>query len=441
MINILRRLTPAYILRVYHRALSWLASAIYGNPSNKLIVIGVTGTNGKTTTAYFTAKALEASGHQTGSSSTAIFKVGDKEWLNSTKMTMVGRFALQRLLREMVNAGCRYAVIETSSQGVVQHRHADINYDVMVFTNLTPEHIEAHGSFEKYKQAKIEAFRHTAKCPRKVFNGKTIPKIAILNARDASSVAFALPEFDKISWYGTDGTSGADLIATEIKLEAESVSFNVRGNKVLLHLPGLVNVENALAALLTCDALCVPLSRAVEALSEIQNVPGRFERIDEGQPWIVIVDYAPEPESLARLYETLRLVPRNRTIHVLGSCGGGRDVSRRPILGKMAGELADIVIVTNEDPYDDDPRRIMDEVAAGAREAGKLLGRTLFVIEDRAEAINEAMRQAEAGDLVLLTGKGSEQAICVENGKKIPWDEREVARKAIKGSWKLEAGI
>ncbi len=432
MINLLRRFTPTLVMRVYHRAMSWLASAIYGNPSKELIVVGVTGTNGKTTTAYFTAKALEASGHQTGCSSTAIFKVGEKEWLNGTKMTMVGRFALQRLLRDMVRVGCRYAVIETSSQGVVQHRHADINYDVMVFTNLTPEHIEAHGSFEKYKQAKLEAFRHTAKCPRKVFNGKTIPKTAILNARDASSVAFALPEFDRISWYGTDGTSGADLIATDIKLDAERVSFKVRGNNVTLNLPGLVNVENALAALVACDALGVLLSKAAEALGEIRSVPGRFERIDEGQPWTVIVDYAPEPESLARLYETIRLVPRNRTIHVLGSCGGGRDTARRPILGKMAGELADIVIVTNEDPYDDDPRLIMDEVAAGARAAGKLLGRTLFVIEDRSEAINEAMRQAEDGDLVLLTGKGSEQAICVENGRKIPWDEREAAGRAIR---------
>ncbi|MBI4138585.1 UDP-N-acetylmuramyl-tripeptide synthetase [Candidatus Uhrbacteria bacterium] len=432
MFHRLKSRIPGAWLLPYHRALSWLAAAMYGHPSEKLIVIGVTGTNGKTTTTYFTANALEASGSPTGCTSTAVFKVGDREWLNDTKMTMVGRFALQRLLRGMVDAGCLFAVIETSSQGIVQHRHANINYDLMVFTNLTPEHIEAHGGFEKYKQAKLDAFRHTARSPRKVFNGKTIQKVAVLNARDASSAAFALPEFDRIFWYGTDGTAGADLVATGIRLEDRSAAFDVRGIPATIRMPGRVNVENALAALSVCEILGVPLAAAASALSEIERVPGRFERIEEGQPWTVIVDYAPEPESLERLYDTLSSVSRNRLIHVLGSAGGGRDVARRPIIGRMAGERADVVIVTNEDPYDDDPRRIMEQVADGAREVGNIDGQNLFIIEDRRDAIREAMRRAAPGDLVLLTGKGSEQAICVAGGRKIPWDEREEARKAIR---------
>jgi UDP-N-acetylmuramoyl-L-alanyl-D-glutamate--2,6-diaminopimelate ligase len=431
MINLLRRFTPARIMRVYHRVLSWLASAIYGNPSNKLIVIGVTGTNGKTTTSYLIAKALEASSFPTGCTTTALFKVGDREWLNDSKMTMLGRFGLQKLLKEMVRAGCRYAVVETSSQGVLQHRHRDLNYDVAVFTNLTPEHIEAHGGFEKYKQAKLELFRHTASQPRKVFNGVTIPKIAVLNIRDEHAKDFAVRGFNKVLWYGIENEH-ADVVARDIRLDSDSVTFNVNGATFSLKLPGTVNIENALAAITTSSAFGFRMDDIARHLAEVQGMPGRFEKIDEGQPWTVIVDYAPEPESLARLYETLEPVSRKKVIHVLGSAGGGRDVSRRPILGRMAGERADIVIVTNEDPYDDDPRKIMEQVAEGAKQVGKIHGSNLFIIQDRTEAIDQAMKLAETGDLVLMTGKGCEQAICVENGKKIPWDEREVARKAIR---------
>ena len=155
MIQLIRNITPSIVIDCYHRTLSWFAAVWYGHPSRELIVVGVTGTNGKTTTAYFIAKALEATGERSGCTTTALFKIGTKEWLNDKKMTMLGRFQLQKMLRDMVSAGCRYAVIETSSQGIVQHRHRHIAYDVAVFTNLTPEHVEAHGGFEKYKQAKF----------------------------------------------------------------------------------------------------------------------------------------------------------------------------------------------------------------------------------------------------------------------------------------------
>ncbi|MFA5935736.1 MAG: UDP-N-acetylmuramoyl-L-alanyl-D-glutamate--2,6-diaminopimelate ligase [Patescibacteria group bacterium] len=434
MLHRLKALIPAPWLLPYHRILSSFAAALYGHPSEKLIVVGVTGTNGKTTTAYLIAKALEASGFATGCTTTALFKVGDREWLNDTKMTMLGRFQLQKLLREMVNAGCRYAVVETSSQGIAQYRHAGVNYDVAVFTNLTPEHIEAHGGFENYKRAKIDLFRHVAASKRKMIDGRQIEKVAVLNARDAHAKDFAVSGFDRTVWFVAEPKRipGELIQADYVTLSADQIAFETLGEHFHLHLPGLVNVENALAAIAVCRAFGLDLEKVREKLASVDGMPGRFERINAGQPFTVIVDYAPEPESVARLYETISSIKRARTIHVLGSAGGGRDVARRPILGRMAAEHVDVVIVTNEDPYDDDPRQIMEDVANGARSVGKKDGEGLFLIEDRREAIAEAMKQADPEDLVLITGKGSEQAMCVAGGKKIPWDDRTVAREAIR---------
>lgn len=463
MLHAVKRFVPAGILDTYHRSLAWAADTWYGHPSRSMVVIGVTGTNGKTTVAYLIAKALEADGAKTGCTTTALFKVADREWLNDTKMTMLGRFKLQKLLREMVTAGCRYAVVETSSQGIVQHRHERIAYDVAVFTNLTPEHIEAHGGFENYKRAKQELFAYTASLPAKVLQGQTVPRAFVLNADDVQAKDFAVAGVNDVVWFGTADAS--DVRASEIRETASGITFRlvdvrrpepVAGSTAMTHdhdgplasvqpkkvqqdmgdvdmkLMGRVNVMNTLAALGVVKALGLPLDRASQALEAVPCMPGRFERIDEGQPWAVMVDYAPEPESFKRLYEAVAPIRRTRTIHVLGSCGGGRDVSRRPVLGRLAAEKADIVIVTNEDPYDDDPRQIIEQVAQGARDAGKRDGENLHLVDDREQAIELAMETAQPGDLVLMTGKGCEQWICVADGRKVAWDEREVARKAIR---------
>ncbi|MCR4256205.1 MAG: UDP-N-acetylmuramoyl-L-alanyl-D-glutamate--2,6-diaminopimelate ligase [Candidatus Uhrbacteria bacterium] len=416
MLNRLKKLVPEPIVRVYHYVLARLAQLAYGNPSKDLIVIGVTGTNGKTTTAYFLAKALEASGFKTGCTTTAVMKVGKKEWLNKTKMTMPGRFFLQKTLRDMVKAGCKYAVVEVSSQGLIQHRHIGINYDLAVFTNLTPEHIEAHGGFEHYKRAKRRLFEMVDK--------------AVLNA-DSDFIDYyaQTPGLEHIEWYSVRARKG--LFPESMTLEGNGSSFIVEGAPVRINQPGEYNVSNALAALAVCKHYDVDLNKAAERLEAIHTVPGRFERVEIGQPWTVIVDYAPEPESFRRLYDALDLVPKKRVIHVLGSCGGGRDVSRRPILGRMAAERADVVIVTNEDPYDDDPQLIIDQVADGAVAGGKRDGKDLFRVLDRREAIYKAMEMARAGDLVVLTGKGCEPWICLDHGRKVPWDEVKVAKEAI----------
>ncbi len=438
MLHQLKKLIPAPFLQAYHLTLAHAADIWYGHPSRKLVIIGVTGTNGKTTTAYYLARALEASGASAGCTTTAIMKIGNKEWINKTKMTMPGRFFLQRMLSEMVKAGCEYAVIETSSQGLIQHRHVGIAYDIGVFTNLTPEHIEAHGGFENYKKAKRLLFEHLAKLPEKILKGKTVPRASVINA-DSPHGNYYAEGIEEKRWYGIENHRG--LYTDDIELPPDGARMTVKDAHdaslalpMRLNQPGEYNILNALAALAVCQTLGVDLGKAVKKLEEVTRVPGRFERIEAGQSFTAIVDYAPEPESFRQLYRALSSLPRERTIHVLGSCGGGRDVARRPILGELAAANADIVIVTNEDPYDDNPREIIEQVAEGARKAGKIEGQNLFLVDDRADAIRKAMGMAKGNDLVVMTGKGCEPWICTANGSKIPWDEAETAKQAIKES-------
>lgn len=432
MLHLLRRIVPLPVFRVYHFFLARLAAFVYHYPSEELIVIGVTGTNGKTTTSYLLAKALEAAGAKVGLTTTAVLKIADKEWVNPTKMTMPGRFFLQRALRNMVKAGCTYAVIETSSQGLIQSRHIGISYDVAVFTNLTPEHLEAHGGFEAYKAAKAILFQHVAKRHPKRLHGQSISRAIVLNAESEHSADYARvgDGVDEVRWYSLDAKKG--LTPDEYTLTERGSDLVVQGEYGHVQLPGTYNLQNVLAALATTSLFGIPLGKALDKICEVAYVPGRFEEIALGQPYRVIIDYAYEPEALKQVYAALRLSSRARLIHVLGSCGGGRDTARRAVLGRMAAAEADIVVVTNEDPYDDDPAQIVAEVAAGAKEGGKVEGETLFIVQDRREAIETAISKAQAGDVVLLTGKGNEPWICVEHGKKISWSERGTAEAAIR---------
>lgn len=425
--KLLKKILGKNFLSFYHLALAKLAAWYYHKPSEKLIVIGVTGTNGKTATVNFVSQFLDSLGQKNGLASTVNFKVGDKEWLNDKKMTMLGRFQTQRLLSDMVKAGCKYAVVETSSQGIEQFRHIGINYDVAIFTNLTPEHIEAHGSFENYRMYKEKLFYHLAASSRKNIDGQSINKIIVSNADDKETDRLSNIKVDRFVTYAID--SQADYRAENISLES-GVSFEVKGCKIKTNFIGRFNVYNVLAAF----SALVELGLSTEKMSQtrLKGIPGRQEWVDEGQNFKVLVDYAPEPEGLRQLYTTLEKINKNRLIHVLGSCGGGRDKARQPVLGQMAGQNADIVVITNEDPYDDDPMEIIDNVAKGALGAGKELDKDLYKIEDRGQAIAKAVSLAKENDIVLITGKGAEQFICVADGRKIPWDDRNSARQAIK---------
>lgn len=440
------KLQPAY-----HFILSALAAAVFRWPSEKIIVIGVTGTTGKTTSVYLIAKTLEAAGYKTGFTSTAVFNDGEKEWLNDKKMTMVGRFFTQRMLRRMVKNKCRYAIVETTSEGIRQFRHRFINYDILVFTGLYPEHIESHGSFENYKKTKGKLFGHLKKCKTKYADDKKfihrkisglkktdlnrIKKTIIANFDDYTADYFLnfwsesklayVNQFEK----NAKAVKDVEIINYEkTGADRNGISFKFNKTKVRMRLLGDFNAANAMTA------VCVGLSQGISekdikiGLEKIEGVAGRLEKINEGQPFTVIVDYAFEPHAVEKLYSAIKFIPHKRVIHVLGSAGGGRDILRRPKLGRLAGELADIAIITNEDPYDDDPDLIIDQVAIGAEDKGKILNKNLFKIFDRREAIKKALELAKENDIVLITGKGSEQAICVAGGEKITWDDRAVVR-------------
>jgi UDP-N-acetylmuramoyl-L-alanyl-D-glutamate--2,6-diaminopimelate ligase len=443
MLSSLKRLIPKPLFSAYHWSMALLAAAWYHCPSKELVVIGVTGTNGKTTTANLIAAILEAAGEKVGLTSTANFRIAGEEQVNALKMTMPGRFFLQRMLRRMVTAGCRYAVIETSSQGIAQFRHLGIEYDIAVFTNLTPEHIEAHGGFENYKRAKLMLFQHVSHDARKRLPDRgEVMKTIVVNLESEYAWEFLDHHADQKYGYLIEG--GERALGTEVDWPLNFVkalgfsvtptgsTFSVHGTPFELKLPGRYNALNALAAIAVGLSHDVGLETMSQALAKVEFVPGRFERIEEGQDFQVIVDYAPEPESMRQLYGVIDVLPKSRLIHVLGSAGGGRDKSRRPVLGEFAGRRADVVIVTNEDPYDEDPQVIIDAVATGALQAGKREGHNLFSVLDRREAIAQAINLAGPGDLVLLTGKGSEQAIMGPNGTSTPWDERQVARDLLR---------
>lgn len=402
---------------VYHLFLAELANVVYGRPSEKMVVIGVTGTNGKSTTVNLIAKILEEEGFKTVLTSTVNFKIAGRDRLNDKKMTMPGRFFLQRLLAQAVTAGCKFAVIETSSEGIVQFRHAGIHYDMLVFTNLTPEHLEAHGGFENYKAAKLKLFEHLQNLPHKILDGQKLKKVIIVNADDASAKDFLNFRVDQKITFG----ASADIAGKNLTLNERGIIFMVGDVGFNLQMKGQFDFYNALAAIAAAQALGIDLGICKKALEKIPNIPGRMEVINAPN-FKVLIDYAPEPEGLRQMYATVKSWPHNKIIHVLGSTGGGRDISRRKILGEIADKSADYVIVTNEDPYDDDPQSIIDDVAVGSPKALKIL--------DRRQAIAKALSLAGPDDLVVITGKGAEQKMAVKGGY-IPWDDRKVVAEEL----------
>ncbi|MBI4426236.1 MAG: UDP-N-acetylmuramyl-tripeptide synthetase [Candidatus Kerfeldbacteria bacterium] len=430
----IRRFVPRAALSRYHRSLAELATRWYGHPSRQLVVIGVTGTSGKTTVSLLLHRMLEQAGNPTAVATTALFVVRDRQTMNDRKMTMLGRFGLQRWLRRAVRAGCTHVIVETTSEGIAQHRHRGIDYDLVVLTNLSPEHIESHGSFAAYQAAKEKLFHGLTLTYRK----RGVPKTMVVNADDEASSMFLRHAADRYLTFSMQGKTVAAaeaVLATKIKLSATGSSFLLshggEQTRVELQLLGRMNVENCLAAAAAAVALGVPLEVIAEAVAGVTGVPGRLEFMAAGGV-TAIVDYAFHAKAMEELYAVVDQLPHRRVIHVLGATGGGRDRARRPVLGRIAGERADDVVVTNEDPYDEDPLHIMDEVLVGVLEiSSKHLNENVFRIFDRAQAIAKAVSLASAGDIVLVTGKGSEQAIVVAGGRKVPWDDREAVRLAL----------
>ena len=407
--KIAKFIIPSFLIGWYHFLQAFLGAVFYRFPSKKVTVIGITGTNGKSTVIKMLFEILKDK-YKVASFSSIESRIGDERWKNNLRMTMPGRLTLQKFLRRAVNSNCQYVILEVTSEGIKQYRHKFIDFNIAIFTNLSPEHIESHGSFEKYRLAKTELFKATK-------------GIHILNMDDDNIQYYNFPANEKY-YYGISKSSGEgkEIKAVNCISNENGSTFSVNGANFHLSLLGSFNIYNALAAISVGLSQNVSLESCLESLKRINSISGRMEIIIS-EPFKVIVDYAFTPNALDKVYDSVqKSFKPNKLICVLGSCGGGRDKWKRSVLGKIAQKHCQEIIVTNEDPYDENPEEIIEQVLEGA-------GANAKKIIDRREAIKKALKIAEEGDIVLITGKGSESSICLKDGKRISWDDRIVVKE------------
>jgi UDP-N-acetylmuramoyl-L-alanyl-D-glutamate--2,6-diaminopimelate ligase len=407
-------------------ALGRLAAAFYDYPARQLTVVGVTGTNGKTSTAFLTAGVLAAGGQTTALLTTAGSAIGDRFVPNECHLTTPDVVGVHRFLARARDAGASCAVIESTSHGLDQLRLAQVDFDVAVLTNLADDHLDYHGSPEAYLRAKARLFEMLD-----TSYGKGIDKAAVLNGDDPAATALAARTAARRLSYRIGGR--ADLYAREVSHQGWRTSYRLhaggRSATVRLNLPGLFNVSNSLAAAAVGVALGLDLDQIRRGLASVTQVPGRMERIAVDRGVSVVVDYAHNGHGLSAALSFLRTTTHGRLIAVFG-CAGDRDPSRRPEMARVSARLADYTIVTSDDSWHEDPESIIDEVVSGLIETGKRPDRDYAVRPDRREAIDLALSMAEAGDTVLVAGMGHEQSMMVA-GRALPWDDRLVIRELL----------
>ena len=420
MENILRKikkLVPKKVFAVfqpiYHYKLSLLGAIRYGFPARQIKVVFVTGTKGKSSTTEFTNAMLETAGKKTALLSTIRFKIGDESRPNKFKMTTPGRFFVQKFLRDAVDAGCRYAVIEMSSEAAKQYRHKFINFDALIFTNISPEHIESHGSYAKYLAAKLSLAKALEK-------SKKPEKIIVVNGDDPESEKFLDIKVPvKIEYKIAD--------AKPYDLKENGSTFNLFGKETHTALPGIFNIYNILAAANYCYTQGVTREQMQTAIKNLREIKGRVQKIEAGQIFTVVVDYAHTADSLKNLYEAF---PSSYKIGILGNTGGGRDVWKRPEMAKVADKYCDEIILTDEDPYDDDPEKIVTDMKIAIEK------KPCTIIMDRREAIHTACQRAydlnRKDVVVLITGKGTDPYIMRANGQKEIWSDATVVEEELK---------
>jgi UDP-N-acetylmuramoyl-L-alanyl-D-glutamate--2,6-diaminopimelate ligase len=402
---------PEVVVEDVRAAVAEVASRFHGDPTHTLGVVGITGTNGKTTSAFLTRWILEQAGRQTGLLGTVTSIVGGAE--EPVERTTPEAIDLQATFARMLRGGDSACVMEVSSHALELHRVDGIHFAARVFTNLTQDHLDFHPTMEDYFAAK-----------RMLFEREGGP--SIVNADDQYGRRLA-EEIDGALTFGID--RAADYRATDVRFDTAGSYFNLRapdGTERPVHtrLPGLFNVSNALAAVAAAHALGVSLTDATEALASAEPPPGRFEPVDEGQEFAVLVDYAHTPDSLDNVLRAARAITRGR-LHVVFGAGGDRDTSKRPQMGEVASRLADRAIVTSDNPRSEDPAAIVDQVFEGT-------GGDAEREVDRRRAIALAVEGAEPGDVVVIAGKGHEQGQEFEGGRKEPFDDVTVAREALR---------
>ena len=413
----LKKIFPSFILETirpaYHFILAYIGSIIYRHPSRHLTVIAVTGTKGKSSVTEIISHILKTDGKKVASLSTIQFTIDEEHTPNLFKMTTPGRFFVQKFLRQAVDAGCTHAVLELTSEGAKQYRHKFIELDALVFTNLSPEHIESHGSFEKYKAAKLELAKAVAFSPKR-------PRIIVANADDEHGEDFLdFPVEERLSY------SLQDL--NLYTLHKDSMSLILDGTTLRVPLVGIFNIYNVLAAITITQTYGVSLKTIEHALYHLPPIHGRVEHFyspqDAPKQITAVVDYAHTPDSLEKLYQAFKDVPK---ICILGNTGGGRDTWKRPEMASIAEQYCDHIILTNEDPYDENPRAIVDAMAKGITDKSKL-----EIIMDRRTAIRTALETAPDHGYVLISGKGTDPYIMGPNGTKQPWSDAKVVEEEM----------
>lgn len=423
-----------WLYDIYHRSQGVAAATMFGFPSTKMRIIGITGTNGKTTTANILAHILETSGARVGLATTVNIWTGSRKWVNETKMTTLSPFALQGLLRQMANHKCDYAIVETTSHALAQHRTWGIFYDMAVFTNLTHDHLDYHKTFENYKAAKGKLFRELITDLHK----PGMPKISVVNLNDPSAAYFDQFAADQKYYFAIDKVETPELPdtvlwANNIHEGRQHTYFTLNtpkgGIDIKLHLPGRFNVSNAMAAASVAFALGISIQTIQQGVESAWQIPGRMEYIPNNKDLDVIVDYAHTPDGFDKVFQALRPIARARLIAVFGATGN-RDKTKRPILGQIASQFADEIILTEEDPGSEDAHQIIKEILPGIDKHKFIEGTNLHVILDRKSAISHALTHAKPNDLILLLAMGA-QTVMVRGDKRIPYNEREVVQQIL----------
>ena len=406
-----------------HLAEAVSLNAINGFPARGLKIIGVTGTNGKTTTCFLIHRMLHEAGYKVGLMSTVAYGAGDDIRQQMTHMTSQTVPVLMKRLKWMREQGVEWLVLETTSHALAQNRVWGMPYSVAVMTNITHEHLAYHRTFERYRAAKVKLFQLANKNRQGLRTG-------IVNADDPNASYFSEAIANSISY----GLEKGDVRARNTHLSPDSVSYEttIDGEKyhIKCQLPGSFNVSNSLAAACVGHVVGLSKQQIEQGIAALEAVEGRMTRIDEGQEFTVIVDYAHTPDSFEKLFKDIKPVVKGKLIVLFGSLGGG-DKAKRPAQGELAGKYADEVIVCEEDDRQEDPETIANDIAVGVERAGKVRDKDLFMVHDRPEAIQFAINRARKGDTVLLLGKGHEKTIEHADGEH-PWNEIETAHKALK---------
>jgi len=430
MKHYLSKIFPQSTKNKYHKLQANLANFSAAHPSKKITLIGVTGTKGKTTICNLAAAVFDAAGEKSAMETTINTKIGNQVTMHSDKsrwVTTPPTAVINNFLKKAINAGCKYAILETTSQAIDQYRIWGLEFDILVFSNISHDHIEYHGTKEKYVDAKLKLFKDNPQAT------------AIINIDDPQAPKFLNAKNKRQIFYSVKKPVDHGLVARKIlEIQTGSIFTTVYGGNqttIDLQIPGMFNISNALAAIAIGIASGIPFEKIKLGLENVSGVPGRMERmkVTPKQDFEVIVDYAHNADSLKNVYETIRqsLAKRGgKIIAVLGATGR-RDKSKRPIMGALAGKFSDLVVVTNEDPYDEDPQAIIDQVAAGVLKGRKgkwRLNTNYWKILDRHEAISKAISMAKRGDIVIITGKGAEEVMAVGENQFEPFSDRRVVK-------------